>query len=653
MSIEKENLLNADGNVNESEALNAPASETSAESATPAPEKDYDENADNDQHQDQSVEDENDHESEENEVPQKDYDEMSMPELVAELTYLMGKYPVIKLREAFHQIKDAFFKQFSEAEQEAKEKFVAQGGEEIDFKYETKDRNDFNKLNREYKNRLQDYYKSIEQKEKESLKEREAITEELKALYTEPNSDINIFKKFRELKTRWHNAGRIPKAKASNIFNNYYFHLDNFYKFLDLNQELRKMDYEHNLNVRHSIIARAENLLQEENVQKALNELQYLHRMWKEEAVPVAEEHREPTWQKFKELTAKLHDRKEELSVQLQERLAENLKKKNEIIKKIGEVIEGQEIKSHNLWQKKIKEVKKLRDEYFTIGRVPKAENQTTWDKFKEVTRNFNRQKNAFYKNMKAEQMENLEKKRKLIEIAKEHKDSTNWSESAKVVKRIQAEWKKIGHVPRKYSDKIWKEFNEANNQFFDRFKNRNNEKLEQQNQNLKAKQELLEEMKNAEKPSDKDALLKWLNEYSIRWSSIGFVPNGKLDINKDFTHLTQKILKDAGLDKDAIEKAQWENQLEQIKQKLDDKLLRNLKFDLRKKIDEKQKEVSQLQTNLSFFSNGDDSNPLFKSAISSIEAHVEELNALKAKFNDLKKINLEALADKNDDSEE
>ncbi|MRJ10993.1 DUF349 domain-containing protein [Ornithobacterium rhinotracheale] len=653
MSIEKENLLNADGNVNESEALNAPASETSAESATPAPEKDYDENADNDQHQDQSVEDENDHESEENEVPQKDYDEMSMPELVAELTYLMGKYPVIKLREAFHQIKDAFFKQFSEAEQEAKEKFVAQGGEEIDFKYETKDRNDFNKLNREYKNRLQDYYKSIEQKEKESLKEREAITEELKALYTEPNSDINIFKKFRELKTRWHNAGRIPKAKASNIFNNYYFHLDNFYKFLDLNQELRKMDYEHNLNVRHSIIARAENLLQEENVQKALNELQYLHRMWKEEAVPVAEEHREPTWQKFKELTAKLHDRKEELSVQLQERLTENLKKKNEIIKKIGEVIEGQEIKSHNLWQKKIKEVKKLRDEYFTIGRVPKAENQTTWDKFKEVTRNFNRQKNAFYKNMKAEQMENLEKKRKLIEIAKEHKDSTNWSESAKVVKRIQAEWKKIGHVPRKYSDKIWKEFNEANNQFFDRFKNRNNEKLEQQNQNLKAKQELLEEMKNAEKPSDKDALLKWLNEYSIRWSSIGFVPNGKLDINKDFTHLTQKILKDAGLDKDAIEKAQWENQLEQIKQKLDDKLLRNLKFDLRKKIDEKQKEVSQLQTNLSFFSNADDSNPLFKSAISSIEAHVEELSTLKAKFNDLKKINLEALADKNDDSEE
>ncbi|QAR30816.1 DUF349 domain-containing protein [Ornithobacterium rhinotracheale] len=641
MSIEKENLLNADSNVNEAEALNTP----SESNVAPTQEKDYDENADNDQHQDQAAE-EHEQDGAEHQIPQKDYDEMSMPELVAELTHLMGKYPVMKLREAFQQIKEAFFKHFSEAEQEAKEKFLAQGGDEIDFKYETKDRYDFNKISREFKNRLQDYYKSIEQKEKESLKEREAITEELKALYTEPNSDANIFKKFRELKTRWHNAGRIPKAKASNVFNNYYFHLDNFYKFLDLNQELRKMDYEHNLNVRHLIIARAENLLHEENVQKALNELQYLHRMWKEEAVPVAEEHREPTWQKFKELTAKLHDRKEELNIQIQAKLAQNLEKKNEIIEKISQAIEGQEIKSHNLWQKKIKEIKKLRDEYFAIGRVPKAQNQSIWERFKEVTSHFNRQKNAFYKNMKAEQMENLEKKRKLVEIAKEHKDSTNWNESAKVIKRIQTEWKKIGHVPRKYSDKIWKEFNEANNQFFDRFKNRNNEKLEQQNQNLKAKQELLEEIKNAEKPSDKDALIKWLNEYNIRWSSIGFVPNGKLDINKDFTHLTQKILKDAGLDKDAIEKAQWENQLEQIKQNLDEKLLRNLKFDLKKKIDEKQKEVSQLQTNLSFFSNADDSNPLFKSAISSIEAHIEELSTLKAKFNDLKKINLAILSD-------
>lgn len=651
MSIEKENLLHADGNVNKPEAQNASNKEIKEEKTLLESEKDYDENADDDQHQDQSTSEYQD--TEDNEIPQKDYDEMSMPELVAELTHLMAKYPVVKLRDAFHQIKDAFFKHFSEAEQEAKEKFIAQGGDEIDFKYETKDRNDFNKINREYKNRLQDYYKAIEQKEKESLKERENITEELKALYTEPNSDVNIFKKFRELKTRWHNAGRIPKAKANNIFNNYYFHLDNFYKFLDLNQELRKMDYEHNLNVRYSIIARTENLLQEENVQKALNELQYLHRMWKEEAVPVAEEYREPTWQKFKELTSKLLDRKEELSAQIQAKLAENLEKKNEIIGKIAQVVDGQEIKSHNLWQKKIKEVKKLRDDYFAIGRVPKAENQSTWDRFKEVTRNFNRQKNAFYKNMKAEQMENLEKKYKLIEIAKEHRESTNWNESTKVLKRIQAEWKKIGHVPRKYSDKIWKEFNDINNQFFDRFKNRNNEKLEQQNQNLKAKQDLLEEMKNAEKPSDKDTLLKWLNQYSIRWSSIGFVPNGKLDINKDFTYLTQKILKDAGLDKNTIEKAKWENQLEQIKKNLDDKLLRNLKFDLRKKIDEKQKEVSQLETNLAFFSNADDSNPLFKSAISSIETHVEELNTMKAKFNDLKKINLEALANKSNDSEE
>ena len=668
MSIEKENLQNADGKLNDSNANNEQESvkenlqensneadslkeEESHAETNNSSAKDYDENADVDQHEDEKEEEDN--ESDEEEVELKDYDEMSLPEMVAEASKLLTRFSVIKLKSAFQNIKESFDKQWSEQESEAKEKFISQGGNEIDFRYETKDKNDFKRVLHDYKTRVDDHYKSVEKKQIDSLKEREAIIDELKALYTEPaNNNSDIFKKFRELKTRWHNAGRIPRAKANNIFNTYYFHLDNFYKFLDLNQELRKMDYEHNLEIRKSIIARAEKLLEEDNVQKALNELQYLHRMWKEEAVPVAEEHREPTWQKFKELTAKLHDRKEELSEQIQQRQKENLVKKNEIIGKLEAILSDSEIKSHNAWQKKIKEVKTLRDDFFAIGRVPKAENQPTWDKFKEATRNFNQKKNAFYKNMKAEQMENLEKKRKLVEIAKEHKDSTDWNESVKVVKRIQSEWKKIGHVPRKYSDKIWKEFNDANNEFFDRFKNRDNERLEQQTKNLEAKEALLKEMKEAEKPKEKDALLKWLNDYSIRWSSIGFVPNGKQDINKELSKLTRQILKDAGLKENSMQKAQWNNQLDQIKSNLDEKLLKSLKFDMRKRIDDKQKEVSQLQNNLAFFSNADETNPLFKNAIANIESHVNELEDLKSKYDDLRLINLEALAESQKEAE-
>lgn len=623
--------------------------ETSSEIIADKPtstEKDFDDNADQDQahHADDEEHDDED-EDESKAVPIKDYEDWSLADMVKEAKELMATYAPLKLREAFGNLRDAFRKKAEEIEENAKEKFLEEGGNAIDFRHDNPHGTSFFDVYAEFRSKVDAHYKKVEAEQAQNLKERENIINELKALYTEPSeNNAHIFKKFRELKTRWHNAGRIAKAEAGNIFKTYYFHLDNFNEFLDLNQELRKMDYDHNLEVRHSIIDRAQALLKEDNIQQALNELQYLHRMWKEEGVPVAEEFREPTWLKFKDLTNKIHDRKTELNEKLHQKQLDNLAKKHVVIDKISKIIDGDLPKSHNAWQKKIKEMKALREEFFALGRVPRKENQPTWDAFKAASKGFNHEKNSFYKNMKAEQMQNLEKKRALVDIALEHKDSSDWSKSVQVVKRIQAEWKKIGHVPRKYSDKIWKEFSQANNQFFDRYKNRNNEKLEKQKDNLNKKIALLEEIKKAEKPKEKEALLEWINNYSVKWSTIGFVPNGKQDINKEFSALSEKILDDAGLDKNAIADAQWENQIDQIKSKLDDKALRNLKYNTRKQIDEVQKEVTHLQTNLAFFSNADESNPLFKNAIQNIENKVKELDDLNSKYDDLKLINLEAL---------
>lgn len=637
-TIDTQNEVKNTAELADSTPVEEPKTEETPEAK--AEEKDFDQNADK-----AEIEEEKE---EEVKVPVKNYESFSFEQLIEEASQLLNAYPAVKLKDAFNGLRDTFRQKSAEIEAKAKEKFLADGGNEIDFRHDNPHGTKFFDIFAVYRRKVEEYYKAEEAKQAESLKEREAIIDDLKALYTEPSdNNSQIFKKFRDLKTRWHNAGRVPKADAGNIFKTYYFHLDNFNEFLDMNQELRVMDYEHNLEVRKSIIGRAKALLGEDNVQKALNELQYLHKMWKEEGVPVAEEFRETTWQEFKDITSKIHDRKIELNEQIQKQQAENLAIKHNIIAKIKGLLSGEEKpKSHNAWQRKIKEMNTLRDQFFNTGRVPREDNQPTWDKFKEASRIFNHEKNVFYKDMKSEQMENLEKKRKLVEIANEHKDSTNWNESVNVVKRIQSEWRKIGHVPRKYSDKIWKEFSDANNQFFDRYKNRNNEKLERQQQNLEEKIAFLKEMEAAEKPANADDLILWINEKSVAWSSIGFVPNGKQEINKEFSVLSGKILQSAGLDKNAVEKAQWEAQIDQIKTNLDEKLLKNMKFDLRKRMDDTQAEVTQLQTNLAFFSNADDSNPLFKNAIQNIESKVAELDALKKKYSDLRKINLEALAE-------
>src|SRR5690606_10221679 len=125
------------------------------------------------------------------------------------------------------------------------------------------------------------------------------------------------------------------------------------------------------------------------------------------------------------------------------------------------------------------------------VGRVPREQNQKMWDAFKSATRNFNHHKNDFYKSLKSDQQTNLEKKQELLNIAKEHAQSTDWNNSVQVIKKIQADWKKIGHVPRKYSDSIWKEFKQACNTFFDRYKERNHQHNQEFEENLNRKQNL------------------------------------------------------------------------------------------------------------------------------------------------------------------
>src|SRR5690606_31987908 len=108
-------------------------------------------------------------------------------------------------------------------------------------------------------------------------------------------------------------AGPIPRDKYNHVWNNFHFHIERFYDHLHLDREARDLDFKHNLEQKQKIIARVEELVNEEDVQKAFRELQGLHKMWKEEIGPVPRENREELWSRFSELTKQLHDKREAL----------------------------------------------------------------------------------------------------------------------------------------------------------------------------------------------------------------------------------------------------------------------------------------------------------------------------------------------------
>ncbi|WP_291115748.1 DUF349 domain-containing protein [Empedobacter sp. UBA7248] len=574
----------------------------------------------------------------------KDYETFSFDVLINEAKNLLSKYDVQEIREHFNQIRDAFKAKLEEDEAAKKEAFLSEGGDELDFKYETSFRAKFNAVYNDFKNQLAVFHKENEKKESDNLKERLEIIDELKALYQEPSdSSAAMFKKFRELKTRWHNAGRIPSKNAENVFKNYFFHLDNFYTYLDMNKELQTLDYAHNLEVRQSIIKRAEELIGEQNVQKALNELQYLHRLWKEEAVPVQEDLREPTWQKFKELTNKIHDRKGELNEKIKQEQKDNLEKKNQIIARIKEISEQATTKSHGDWQKAISEINSLRENFITIGRVPKDKNSATWEAFKEVTRQFNHIKNDFYKNLKSEQQLNLEKKLALLEIAKQHTESTDWNASVQVIKKIQNDWKKIGHVPRKNSDKIWKEFKDTCNQFFDRYKKRHEQANQKLELNFEKKQAFLNDFKNQTISEDKDEALKQLEEIQHNWTNLGKVPSEKISINQEFTDVYHKKLDALNLSKNELSDYKLKSFVNKVKSGNNGNLLDDEIRKTRKIIEDLEKEINQLDNNVHFFSNANENNPLLKDVYKQIDDKRKKLIEAEIKLKTLFNIDFNA----------
>ena len=615
--------------------------ENETASSEPAPEDEKGENDDDsvlneiDESNAEDAEDQDNHHR--HDIPILDYHAMSMENLVGELQRLIKNEKVQAIKKHVDGIKYEFDLKFQEFIEEKKEDFISNGGNEIDFRYNSVTKRQFNEVYSEYREKRNQYYKSLENSLKENLSNRLAIIEELKSLVN-VEEDINTtYKHFKEVQEKWRNAGPIPRNNYNDVWRTYHHHIEIFYDFLHINRELRDLDFKHNLEEKIKLVERAEALEKEEDLNKAFRELQTLHKIWKEDVGPVDKEHREEIWERFSNATKVLHQRRQDYYKDLDKIHEQNLEKKKEIINSIKGISENIAT-SHRALQQQIKQIEELRDAFFKAGKVPQKVNEQTWAEFKEAVRSFNRNKNAYYKNLKKEQQTNLDKKRELLNLAISLKDSEDTDTATSEMKRIQSEWKKIGHVPRKYSDKIWKEFKEACNHYFDRLHASKNEAHKDEIENFEKKNECLERLKAFELSGKREADLATIKAFIEEWKTYGRVPFNKKNINQKFNKILDAIFKKLDVDRQESELLRYGNKIQQLANADNDRAIANERSFIRKKIEESKNEVRQLENNLQFFSNASEDNPLVQDVIKRVEKHKESLETWKAK---LKKLNI------------
>jgi len=572
-------------------------------------------------------------------IEEKDYESLNLEQLVIELERLVKNEKVQAISKHVNALKHEFDKQFHDLLEEKKEEFLSNGGVEMDFRYNSPLQRNFKDTYKDYKQRLTDHYKKLEKNLKQNLTNRLEIIEQIKALTEDAEDSMSSkYKTFKDLQEQWRNAGPIPRDKYNNAWNSYHFNVERFYDLLHLDRDLRDKDFEHNLEQKTKIIEQAEALAKDDNTNRAFRELQNLHKIWKEELGPVAREHREPIWERFKEATKKINDKRQDYFKSLDALYEQNLVNKQAIINKIAQT-SSENINSHKGWQNKIKEVEALREEFFKAGKVPIKVNEATWAQFKDVVRSFNRKKNQFYKDLKKEQYINLQKKEELVKIAEENKDNDDFEATTPLMKKIQSDWKQIGHVPRKDSDKIWKQFKKACNHYFDRLKEQRNAATAEEEQAFKEKEALLNQVKELKLSGEQQQDLATIKEQINKWKNIGRVPRNKRHIEGDFNTTLDGLFKNLDLNKSEAELIKFDNKLQDLSSTDNQRVIDNERFYIQKKVDEIKGEINQLENNLQFFTNVKSDNPLVKEVHKNIKKHKDELALWKTKLNKIKSL--------------
>ncbi len=211
------------------------------------------------------------------------------------------------------------------------------------------------------------------------------------------------------------------------------------------------------------------------------------------------------------------------------------------------EAINLTEIKNFKDFDEKAEKVVALQKMWRTLGFAPKKQNNKVYQRFRDACDSFFEKKRSFYADNKELQQNNLQLKIELCIHAESLQESTDWKGTSDALIRLQKDWKNIGPVPRKQSEKLWKRFRKACDHFFNRKTEYFNELDTSYEDNLKAKIALIEELEKFEPGSDVQAAFDRLKELQRKWTEIGFVPFNKKDeitnryriaLNKEFDKL-------------------------------------------------------------------------------------------------------------------
>jgi len=585
-----------------------------------------------------ALEEEIDEEVEAAESGEIDYGHMDREQLVALLEETVQNEDVNEIKSKISQIKVAYLtltnKEHQEIYQNAAESEDAEKIEIIDPLEER-----FKVAFGIYKHHKFRFAENQEKIKIKNLEAKKRILDELKVLINSEETLKKTYDEFKTLQDEWKLIGMVPKAEAQGLWQNYHFLIEKFFDKVKINKELKDLDLRKNLERKIELCEKAEELVLEPSITQSFKRLQELHEEWKEVG-PVAQDKREEVWDRFKTATEKINDRRHEFYKKIQGDLEANYAAKVLLCEKVEQLV-ATEFNSIKQWQDSTHQINELLKMWKSVGQAPQKVNNEIWNRFKAQLDLYFSNKKEYFGKLKDQQLNNYNQKVELCLQAESHKLSTDWKNSSRELIKLQDEWKKIGPVPRKHSEKIWKRFRTACDEFFNT-KNEHFKGLQaSEGDNLKIKLDIISKLSAFEYSDNRQESLNKVKELQRQWMDTGHIPIKEKDrVQAEFKAAVNKIYDKLKVDSQEANQMNYRSRFENVKDQPDaGRIINRERSGIQSKIDSLKEEILLWENNIGFFAKSKQANLLKAEFEAKIKKAKEELASLEAKAKILRNV--------------
>ncbi|MEI6900202.1 MAG: DUF349 domain-containing protein [Bacteroidota bacterium] len=568
------------------------------------------------------------------EVHEVNYDQMTRAELLELMEKAVEDANINAVKTTVALIKVAFLKKKKEENLHRYEAAIEGGDEKAEVANELDELDaKFDEVFNIYKSNKAKYNEEQERIKSDNLKRKQKILDELRLLINSEETLKKTYDEFKTLQERWKEIGMVPRNDISNLWQNYHFLVEKFFEKVKLNKELKDLDLRKNMEAKIALCEKTEELLLETSALRSFKKLQKYHEEWKELG-PVPADKKEEIWERFKNASDKINDGRRAHYAQVDEEQQKNLETKVALSEQAEEVM-GLPNESIRDWQNNTNKVNELLKIWKSVGSVPQKQNNEIWNRFKSALDAFFANKKEYFDKLKEQQVNNYNLKVDLCLQAESMKNSTDWKKTTNDLIHFQNEWKNIGPVPKKHSDKIWKRFRSACDEFFKMKSEYFNTIQSHEEENLKKKLDLIVRLKEHEFGSDKSQNLGVLKGFQREWTEIGHIPIKEKDrLHNEFRALVNEHLDKLKISEVEMSTLNYQNRVESMLSDPQSKrLVGREKETLSGKINQMKEDINLWENNIGFLSKSKNAALLKEEFEKKINKAKSEVKVMEAKL--------------------